>query len=621
MSEDVRIPADIICLYEEQVAKGDVDLLQATTEAVDALAQFGQKRGGFSERGASEVYQRHWYTRFAAAITEYLTKPDTVLTINGLRQICVRKGSIVSIFQASGYGNMQHLIRKMTYEEAGERRVSLAKGALLLATLGLDDLTDPLRDAAFLQPPQILLELTLGWLTQRSILTKRGEENRTFVISEAQRIVAAAIKDAHIVQVIQAWMYCSYAETPTKHDLKLALNELLRNRMKTANISPRPVTHKLSSTPKMLVLHERFNANHAMFRCYAPSIRHLKSHFEVIAIGEHKNIDEASNDLFHRVEVMEEKIPPISELVRTIESERPDVIYFPSLGMSHWTVMLAQLRLAPLQLMTYGHPATPKLSTIDYGYINEIRGDIGALHDEKVILGPSLFAFDQHSELPEQLPELVAPSEREVRVAVNSKVMKLNYRLLDICKRLEAAAEVPLRFSFFPGERFMLNDGLTAAIKSMLPTAEVVPYTTYDNFLRRMCMADLALAAFPFGNTNSTVDTCLLGLPTVVHHGSEIPAQTDRLVIETAGLSNDLVCDSDDDYFNRALDLINNPEKRAAMLNGLTREQIRENLFGAVPKDTDHVMAEVFFSLYKNHASLRNANNQVLHYRDLQAAL
>ena len=144
-------------------------------------------------------------------------------------------------------------------------------------------------------------------------------------------------------------------------------------------------------------------------------------------------------------------------------------------------------------------------------------------------------------------------SDREVRIAVNSKVMKLSWRLLQICKRIEREASVPVRFSFFPGELHANLDGLHAAIQSQLPSAAIVPYVAYDKFLEEMCRCDLALAAFPFGNTNSTVDTCLLGLPTVVHFGPESPAQTDWLVMRTAGLPAWLVCDNDEDYFQSAL--------------------------------------------------------------------
>ena len=215
--------------------------------------------------------------------------------------------------------------------------------------------------------------------------------------------------------------------------------------------------------------------------------------------------------------------------------------YYPSLGMSHWTVLLAQIRLAPIQFMTHGHPATSMSPQIDYVYLNEICGDHNTLHSEKVLMGPSLLNFDAHNELPKELPSLVAPSDREVRVAVNSKVMKLSSRLMDVCARLHENAAQKVRFSFFPGERNLYFDGLTAAIRSRLPSADVIPYVSYEQFLNEMCKCDMALSAFPFGNTNSTVDTSLSGfqpLPGAAQTalGRRIPCARHRWIANMANL-------------------------------------------------------------------------------------
>ena len=127
--------------------------------------------------------------------------------------------------------------------------------------------------------------------------------------------------------------------------------------------------------------------------------------------------------------------------------------------MSHWTVMLAQLRLAPIQIMTHGHPATSMSDVIDYAYVCDQEGDVGPLYSEK-LLGSKFASFAPHTALPLETPPLLPASSREVRVAVNSKVMKLSHRLLGICRRLAEEADVPVKFSFFPGERGLFFDGL-----------------------------------------------------------------------------------------------------------------------------------------------------------------
>ena len=71
----------------------------------------------------------------------------------------------------------------------------------------------------------------------------------------------------------------------------------------------------------------------------------------------------------------------LDEIARRLREESPDILYFQP-WMSHWTVLLAQIRIAPIQMMTHGHPATSMSNEIDYVYINEIEGDLVTSHSE-----------------------------------------------------------------------------------------------------------------------------------------------------------------------------------------------------------------------------------------------
>ena len=214
-------------------------------------------------------------------------------------------------------------------------------------------------------------------------------------------------------------------------------------------------------------------------------------------------------------------------------------------------------------------------------------------------------------------PDSAPPTERQVRVAVNSKVMKLSSRLIAICQRLEKESPVPVAFTFFPGERGLNYDGLEAAIKSQIPSANVMMYIQYNAFLQEVAKCDLALAAFPFGNTNSTVDTALLGIPTVAHFGPESPAQSDRQMLMTAGLADWLVCRSDDEYYETALELIKSPERRLAALNGQTRAEIARRLFSNESAQTMNPFAEICFYLFRYHDDLRLSDSRVINYQSL----
>jgi hypothetical protein len=608
------------CVLEyEQALRGthSDDLVRATLRLLDGVTASCNK-GGLVERQVPVVAREHWYTRAAAALTRYITDPATRISFSGFEAIAKRKQRVAYIFNASGFRNMKHLVALMKDITAdGTETINTSRAAVLLVFLGLDDTPDFLMDTALRQPPNLLLHIYLGWLNQRAVLTTQGEKNRGRLLTSGHLLSDAQITDNDIEHVVNAWMYSSYASEPKKHDIKRWFNKLLLKRLSEAGIKPAPVHYSASARPKMMVIHERFGQKTAMFRCYAPMIRTLSEYFDTVALADTAMIDDAADDLFDEVIRLERTRPNLAQIVELIQAQKADVIWYPSLGMGHWTVMVAGLRLAPVQIMTHGHPATSMMETIDYAYVSEMEGDLASIHSEKIVRGLPTAAFDAHSDLPLELPDLVLPSDREVRIAVNSKVMKLSWRLLEVCKRIEKEASVPVRFSFFPGELHANMDGLHAAIQAQLPSAAIVPYVAYDKFLQEMCKCDLALAAFPFGNTNSTVDTCLLGLPTVVHFGPESPAQTDWLVLRTAGLPSWLVCDNDEDYFQTALRLVNDPAARTEAMAGLDRMTLRQRLIENIERTKDEPFGHIAYQLHKHHEALQNTSQRVFDYADI----
>jgi hypothetical protein len=74
--------------------------------------------------------------------------------------------------------------------------------------------------------------------------------------------------------------------------------------------------------------------------------------------------------------------------------------------------------------------------------------------------------------------------------------------------------------------------------------------------MRKLSRCSICLAAFPFGNTNSTVDACILRIPVVAHFGPEIPAQSDKLVMSKAKYPSWMINDNDEDYYQTAKRLI-----------------------------------------------------------------
>ena len=604
---DIDFPS-IVKRYESSLKSPTEDHFKATIRAIDDVFKY-TLNGSLTERKVAQSLIDHWYTRLASSLTYFFVQPREKISGMEVQELTFRKQEIYYIFAASGYRSTNHFATLMTGSiNAGEATISYPNLVLLLSIISIDDAQDELIEHALKLDPQILFYLMIGWLNQRSVLSEQGERNRTTLLAAHSRIKNVQVTEQQFQFMIKCWMYCSYATYPKKHDMKETLNQLFTTRMREAGLLPKPPIYRKKERPRMLVINERFRSGHAMHRCFKNIIAPLNQKFELISLAEKTEIDAESAKIFDRSITFSKKELILQKTISTIEKLKPDCIFYPSVGMSLWTTLLANLRLAPIQFMMGGHPATTRSKEMDY----ILKGP--SLFDDTNVFSEKVIEYQIPDSNPHQphplLNSFLEKSSKldynpKFRIAINSKVMKLSYRLLDICKKLQVNSEKEIEFVFFPGEKGLYLDGIKQLIKTHLPDAEVHGFLQYDSFLRVIHTCSLSLAAFPFGNTNSTVDSCLLGIPTVCHLGPEPPSQTDRTILARAGFPNELVCQSDEEYYQRALQIINDDTYRDQLLQKISRST-NFSLASDQDKPAHHAeLAEVFISAYRSEARLK----------------
>ena len=162
--------------------------------------------------------------------------------------------------------------------------------------------------------------------------------------------------------LVSSYMGCSYAEGESKHAIKRSFNRMLKRLVETYVALPSfSADRELKMRPTMLVPVEAFGSRHAIYRCNALSMKQLRNKFNLVAIGGMASMDEISKQLFDDVIVFDEGAINLHDIVAGIGAVNPDLVYYPSLGMSTNWVTLSSVRLAPIQLMGLNHPATSKL--------------------------------------------------------------------------------------------------------------------------------------------------------------------------------------------------------------------------------------------------------------------
>lgn len=575
---------ELVETLEKRIQSGDGDPLELTLQAlIDAGNSL--KDAGLKHRGVGDAAITHHYTRFASVITHVITTYDEAVPLQRYEAICWRKQDISYIFAVSGYRGMAHLVNLCSSRnEDGSLSLKKNRAILLLAFLDIDHLTSELLDFAFTQNPFLILPLMIGWLSQRAVMTERGENNRTKILQSGHLIEGVQIEDRHLPMISVAYMYVTYAVYPGKHDFKRSLNRLCRGLLERRGLEPNDVAPPKRKKPRLLVIHEWFSHSHAMYRCYAPLIQALGQKFELHSLASTEGIDDEAAKMFNSSTVVEPLKVGIPGILKDIERIKPDAIFYPSVGMAYWVILLSNLRLAPVQFASQGHPATTMSPVMDFMFVWRRGFKSDHLYSEKVVVGQSDSLFAPHKGLASARPNpryTVATSE--VNIAINAKLMKLNHQILSICRTVTERSALPVTFQFFPGERGWAFDGISQTIANHVPNSVVHPLMKYEDLLEKIGMCDFAMSPMPFGNTNSVIDCSLLAVPNVGFVGEELSAQTDALVMELFGAPPELLNADLASYTDCAVKLANDLEFRMRIRRSLNRDHIYKSIYDKDP--------------------------------------
>jgi predicted O-linked N-acetylglucosamine transferase (SPINDLY family) len=587
-------------------------------ETIKILSELKESDSLSLIRSKDGVIELNLYTRLAAALTQYFSIVDDNIEDVFIESLLLRKQTIINIFCASGYGNMGHLKKFMSQPNKEGLHFSYKKFLIYLSIIDIDDVPEEYLTLILKFEPKIIFKLLAGWLSQRAIFTEIGEKNRSNLFNYGSYIENAKISIQELNLIFQPWMYCTYSSGNNKNEIKKYFNKLILNSIKPQipdNYFPKYVKKLL---PKILVIHENFNSKHAMFRCYSELINSLNDKFKVVGFAETLKIDKEAEKIHSQTLTFDKSKQNIIEVIKLINSVKADIILYPSVGMESWAVALSNLRLAPIQIACQGHPATTNSDSIDYVISSEIQGKPEKIYSEKLLFinmsGPIFAAKD---DLPKILPLKTRIDDGFIHIAVNSKIMKISYRLLNICRRLNLHSKVPIKFHFFPGLRPAEYHGISKKIKTQLHNVVVHEYLKYPEFLQEIKNCDFALAGLPFGNTNGTVDACLLGIPTVAYFGEDLASQTDDFVLNIAGFPSWLVNRSDEDYFNTALSLINKPELLEALNAEIDLEAVKSRLINASSAKITTEFSDVISYVHSNHLLLSSSSQRIIKYPEL----
>jgi predicted O-linked N-acetylglucosamine transferase (SPINDLY family) len=280
-----------------------------------------------------------------------------------------------------------------------------------------------------------------------------------------------------------------------------------------------------------------------------------------------------------QVSHFEERPRELSDWVKSILDRHLDVLIYPEIGMDPTTLRLASLRLAPIQMVAWGHPMTTGLPTVDYYLSAEDfePEDAREHYTEELVALPHLgccFSSPPVSAANLDFAALGIDRESPLLVCPGTPFKyssRHDWIFPEIARRLSRC-----QFIFFTLEPHYLAEKLKQRLEGAFAGTGLdleryvvfVPKQPLSEFHGLMQRADVYLDTLGFSGFNTAMQAVECGLPIVTRKGRFLRGRFGSGILERMRLP-ELVASSEEDYVALAARLVQDRDYR-----GQTSERI-----------------------------------------------
>ena len=531
-----------------------------------------------------EEIDQHVWTRTAAAASALLADSELFIAPEWQLRMMTYHRWLQTLFAASPFQNADHVMRAINQGEGKDDLSNLKiqhKDLLKFCLLFTPESEVPLDlDALWEQDKYLAASLCLVLLSPRFLGSpaahgKREQilpwlANRLDQVDDIEKLPIGVLHDLY--------MHCSYADRSDKHDIKKPINTLVRRKLRDLGLKDRALHETAGAVfngtekPVMMVVHEWFTSSHSMYRTHSRTIEAARDLFHVIGMGYEQCLDDTTRKVFDEVISIDNTIPIIEQMKhiqREARRNKVAVLYMPSVGMFPLTMWQANLRVAPLQLMGTGHPATSHAHAMDYLVVEEdFVGDEKCFSEKMIKLptdGMPYRPSASSTAVKPARPPLKKPDK--VEIAVCATTMKLNPQFLSACARIVDGCKIPVHFHFLVGQaQGLIYPNVKRVVRMFLSDyATVYPHQEYKSYMQTIANCDLFINPFPFGNTNGIIDCITAGLVGICKTGPEVHEHIDEALFGRLGMPDWMVAKTIDDYVEAAVRLITSHEERYSL--------------------------------------------------------
>ena len=334
----------------------------------------------------------------------------------------------------------------------------------------------------------------------------------------------------------------------------------------------------------------RYMVMHTIGKLYQGLIKKLdRSIFELILIHTPSSkLDNLSQQLDQAVDKAIFLSPTLSIQHEQIAMEKLDILFYPDIGMEPETYHLAHARLAPIQIVSWGHPDSSGIDSLDYFLSSSLiePENAGQYYSEKLI---------KLNRLPTYYEPPIAATQFDDRTSLGLPTRGTLYGCPQSLFKIHPDFDPILANILYKDStaHLIFLEGKTSAWSSLLrkrwgahyPAVNerviFLPRLPMDKFMALMGKMDILLDPIHFGSGNTFYESMIYGVPTVTWPGQFMRGRIVAGAYKQMGITDAPIAERLTDYANLAVELGNDDEKRSHLKERL-QNAAKEHLFSDI---------------------------------------
>ena len=400
------------------------------------------------------------------------------------------------------------------------------------------------------------------------------------VVHDNQREHAAYVDERYepdATKIGGPYFAITYIAPDLQRPLRRKINSVVRRQLQDISIVNTPRRNSIA------VASGRWYPSHAVYRSLYPLVAPLAADYDLTLI----NFDlsrPVDTGLFSRVHSVSTKDK--ASIQAAVGENDFQLIFFPDIGMTTESILMSNLRVAPIQATGYGHPVSGFGTEVDYfigGADVEVASMAGENYDERLVLIPGIGAAPVHPTY--KRTGNYRPNDP---VVVNCPwtQQKINYELLSALREAADRSRRKVLFRIFASTMLEDTGGLQAFMRELTGIlgsdgVQVARRLSPDAYMGEMEKGDFSLDAYPFGGYNTIVDSLYLGKPVIAREGTAFYNRCASALLRKVGLE-DLVTSSHEEYINKIVRLIDDDVYRNELYQRITEMDLDSLIFQSV---------------------------------------